>query len=954
MKQAATTVVLILLVAAFLYRSDESVSAADLPITQPQSGIALAYALSQPLGKHRRFGSDKRATKDPIEIGFASTHVGKANHVDTQNESSRSLGTSMPAPLLSFDGLSNFDNIAAYSAVVMPPDANGDVGPDHFVQVANLLLRVFDKSGSPLSPPIKLNQLFAELGTPCADQNDGLPVVLYDPLADRWLISQYCYSQPPFRQLVAVSATGDPLGRYHTYEFVMPNVRINDLAKFAVWRSSFLMTTEEILGSDYRGAGVFAFDRDKMLRGVPDAGFVYFGYRSPNGIPRNLMPIDLDGMNPPAADSPCLVAGYTATEYGDAADALRIFEFRPNFADAFASTFIEHSSSPLVVQPFDPTSPEGRTDITQPAPGAPLDSNSDRLAYRASYRRFDTHDSVVISHTIAMQQSPYRAGQRVYELKRPEGQSFSVEQQLTIGDAASSRWIGSAAIDGRGNIAFAYNRVTDSEPPSIVYSGRAANDQIGTLRDERSIVVGTGVQRAFGFRWGDYSSMSVDPVDDCTFWTNGQYYTMESQNFSEFTWLTRIGSFKFAECTPSPRARLSGVVRNATTGELIDDVNVMVDAYQRTTTNGAFGPIVMPPGQYTVNLRKKGFAGSGGVAILADGSDLRIDATMLPIPEVEVNGVEITAESCTVNNAPEPGESVTIRLSLVNRGELNATNVAVELLATDAVVPTSATQNYGDLPIGGEPVAREFSFDVNANVGCGASIELRFLIASEQIRPVIVAVPLRVGVENVTFRETFDRTQFAGLPPRWTRSNSIPELFWTISASRTTTQPKAAFSNAPIRPGWNEIVTPAIRIATSQARLTFQNWYELETTFLRNRLYDGSVLELSIDGGAWTDVIDAGGIFESGGYDGEIDGCCQNPLAGRQGWSGRSGIGPMSVFVTTSLRLPNSLAGREVRFRWRIGTDIGGFREGQYIDDVTVIDGFRCGCSIGGSIAQGN
>lgn len=948
MPKFAATVIVFMLLAAFLYRADEPTFAADLPITQPQTGRALAYALSPSLRDLRPTRIKKRDLGEPMIVGRDALGFDRIETKEANATVSRISGLSMPLPLLSFDGLSNYDNIDAYSAIVMPPDATGDVGPDHFVQAANLLLRVFDKSGQPQSPPIKLSELFRNLGTSCGNRNDGLPVVLYDTLADRWLISQYCYIQPPFRQLIAVSATGDPLGRYHTYEFVMPNVRINDLAKFAVWPDAFYMTTEEILGSDYRGAGVFAFDRAAMLRGDADASFVYFGYRSPDGKPRNLMPVDLDGITPPIANTPAMIMGYSATEYGDAADALRMFEIRPDFEDPFISTFREHKSSPFAVQAFDPTSPIGRMDINQPEPGSPLDSNSDRLAFRASYRNFGEHSSVIVSQTIAMQQSPYRAGQRVYELSKTGESGYVVEQQLTLGDNDSSRWIGSSAIDGGGNIAFSYNKATDTEPPSILYSGRAAGDAVGTVRQETPLVIGTGVQRAFGFRWGDYSSMSVDPVDDCTFWTNGQYYTLESQNFSEFTWLTRIGSFRYPECVSAPRARLSGTVRNATTGDLIDGVKVDSGVYQRITANGSFGPILLPPGNYTFNLSKKGFAGTSVVAVLENGSELHTNSTMLPIPEIEAAGIAITQESCTVNQAPEPGEDVTIRLSLVNRGELESPNVNVQLLASEQIQPTSGPQNFGKMPINGSPIAREFSFTVNPNVTCGSLIELRFNVESEPTRPTVLKVPLRAGVENVTFAESFDRTQVAGLPPRWTRSNSIPELFWTISTSRKTTQPKAIYSNAPIRPGTNELVTPSIRISTDQAKLSFQNWYELETTFLRNRLYDGSVLEVSVDGGQWIDVIDAGGIFESGGYDGEIDACCQNPLAGRQGWSGRSGIEPTSVFITTSLRLPPSLAGRVVRFRWRVGTDIGGFREGQYIDEVTVIDGYRCGCVNGG------
>ena len=185
-------------------------------------------------------------------------------------------GLPMPAPGVSFDGLSNYDNIAAYSAEIIPPDMIGDVGPNHYVQAVNALVRIFDKGGNAMTPPFRMSELFAPLGTPCSSHNDGEAIVIYDPLADRWLLSQYCTLFPPFRQMIAVSRTGDPAGAYYLYEFVMPNVRLNDVAKFGVWPDGYYMSTDEFIGSDFAGAGMFAFDRNKMLVGDPTARYVYF------------------------------------------------------------------------------------------------------------------------------------------------------------------------------------------------------------------------------------------------------------------------------------------------------------------------------------------------------------------------------------------------------------------------------------------------------------------------------------------------------------------------------------------------------------------------------------------------------------------------------------------------------------------------------------------------------
>ena len=347
-----------------------------------------------------------------------------------------SLTAPMPPATLSFAGLSNFDNIDAYGLVIIPPDISGDIGPNHYVQAANALARVFDRSGAPVTTPFKMSQLFAPLGTPCSTRDDGDPIVAYDPLADRWLLSQYCTNFPPFRQMVAVSHTADPAGAYYVYEFVMPNVKINDFPKFGVWPDAYYMSTEEYLGSDYAGAGLFAFDRAKMLAGDPSAGYVYFDQPSNSVVRRsNFLPADLDGLRPPPQGAPNVFVSYTATEYGDAADAIRLFEFRPDFRTPANSTFSERPESPLPVAAFDPTSPDGRADIRQPAPGERLDSNSDRINYRVAYRNLSATESIVFNQTVRMPDSSgvYRAGVRVYELRRAAGGPFAVTEQATIG-----------------------------------------------------------------------------------------------------------------------------------------------------------------------------------------------------------------------------------------------------------------------------------------------------------------------------------------------------------------------------------------------------------------------------------------------------------------------------------------------------------------------------------------
>jgi len=889
---------------------------------------------------------EPRSPQEPVS--------GRTSPGDVDGRIAKTSAVPVPTPSLSFDGLSNFDNIDAYSLFILPPDMNGDVGPNHYVQAVNSLLRVFDKNGIALTSPFKMSQLFAPLGTACSTRNDGLPIVLYDPLADRWMLSQYCNSFPPFRQMIAVSKTGDPTGAYFVYEFVMPNTRINDFPKFGVWPDAYYMSTEEFLGSDYYGAGIFAFERSKLLAGDPSAGYVYVS-RPGNSLSRrsNMLPSDLDGLRPPPSGAANIFVSYTATEYGDAQDAVRLFEFRPNFADPLASTFTERPESPITVPVFDPTSPDGRADITQPAPGDKLDSNSDRINFRVAYRNHGQQESLVFNQTVRLTQDPaaYRAGVRLYELRRTGSSAFSVAEASTIGDTTTSRWIGSSAQDHHGNLAVIYNLVADEKKPSIQFTGRLASEPAGAFRTESTLVNGTGVQKAFGWRWGDYSGMSVDPADDCTFWMTGEYYTQESQDFSDFTWLTRIGKFKFDECTTAPRAVLTGAVTSSLTGQPIQDATVSTGPYSRgSTSDGSYGNLLLLPGAYDVTASAHGYRPQTTAVTLADGQTQTRNFALQPIPVLETSGTAVSAESCGTNGSPDPGENITLSISLRNSGLAGTQGLTATLLSGGGVTNPGPPQNYGAIPAGGA-VSRPFTFTVSPTLDCGSLITLTLHLQDGANDLGNILISLRSGTPNVAFQESFDRSGQAQLPERWLRSETHLNIDeppfvrnWRVSSARSTSGTKAAFSPDIQYPGVNEMATPVFRISSANARLTFQNWYELETTFLRNRLYDGSVLEIKIGSLDWQDIITAGGLFESGGYDGTIDGCCQNPLAGRSGWSGRSGVNQTSEFITTSVRLPVSAAGQLVQLRWRVGSDIGSFREGQYIDDLKVTDGYTCSC----------
>lgn len=921
----------------------------------PQSAQAVAFGISERLGEIARVQpSDKRIAAAPskvVELGLnlPSARLFQNFTSDRDGAIASTSAVPMPPHSLSFNGLSNYDNVSVYELLIIPPDMTGDVGPNHYVQAVNSLIRVYDKKGSPVSAPVRISSIFAPLGTACAERNDGLPNVQYDTLADRWLISQVCSNFPPFRQMIAVSKTSDPAGQYFIYEFVMPNVKINDFPKFGVWPDAYYMSTDEFLGAEYVGAGAFAFDRTKMLAGDPAASYVYFNLPVVQQIRRGgLLPSDLDGLRPPPTGSPNIFASYTATEYGDAQDAVRLFNFHVYFTNPANSTFTERPESPIAVAAFDPTSPDGRPDITQPPPGERLDSISDRLNHRLAYRNFGTHESLVVNQTVRTTpvDQPYRAGVRVYELRRAGG-GFSPHEHTTIGDAVYSRWIAAAAQDNAGNIAVEYNRVSDDKKPSILYSGKLATEPQGAFRPEEMLIEGTGVQKGFGWRWGEYSGLNIDPIDDCTFWMTNAYYTLASQDFSDFGWLTRIGRFKFDECTAAPRGTITGVVTNSVTLQGIANAKITATAYSRGTDSiGSYGNLTVLPGTYNVTASANGFRSQTVTVTVANGQTLTQNFSLQPIPVLQNTANEITAESCGINQAVEPGETVTLNISLRNTGSLPTQNLIATLQSAGGIINAGPPQSYGTLPVGGSVVARPFSFTVSPAVLCGGVVTLTLNLQDGAENFGTVSFDLRAGEVRYAFRENFDGVTAPNLPLGWTTSSSANHQLWRTSSTRNQTAPNSVFSPAPHQQGMNELISPIFSVTTPNAEINFRNWYELETTFLRNRLYDGSVLEVKIGISAWQDILAAGGTFLSGGYDGVIDGCCQNPLAGRLGWSGRSGLNQTSEFITTRAKLPASAAGQNVQLRWRIGSDIGGFREGQYIDNLAVADGYSCSCAL--------
>ena len=729
-----------------------SVAVTKLPeVVDPEAGAARLM-----VRKYDGRGVDDTAKeKNPLN----ANRVKKSDHVKKPDSSpsfadqalSPAFPSTIPTPSVSFEGLSSMDNSAVLGTTFAPSDAVGDVGPNHYVQMTNTLVRVFNKDGTPAAAPFRLSSLTGVAGGPCANIDDGDPIVNYDPLADRWILSQFCVGDTgnaiiPGHQVFAVSRTADPTGQYYVYDFVHPNTKFQDYPHVAVWPDAYYMSTNQFSGNTFGGAGAFAYDRLKMLQGDPTASFVYFDQASICPSCGGQLPTDLDGTITPPAGMGNLFMEFRATEFGDPADGLRIFEFKPNFADPNASTYTQVGTD-LVLADFDANSPLSRSCVEQPGTTSGLDCVADRMMHRLAYRNLGTVaepvNSWVLNFTVNVGggsgagMATYQAGVRWVELRRAGAGSLSVNQQGTQSkdpgtpDGGTNMWMGSIAQDAGGNIFLGYSTSggTDPDFPSIKYSGRLSTDPPNTMGQGEAVGhLGTGFQgTAANSRWGDYSAASVDPSDECTFWYT-QGYRAAEQNATAFNWTTRvIGGIRMPGCTTPPRGSVSGVITGCATGQPLNNAIVTLPGgfVGLTNANGQYTIINVPVGTTSASATRMGgfdIATSGGLTVNS-GESATANMCLTGIPVLAQATATLLTESCIpANGVIDPGETVTIGLPVKNTGGADTLNTVGTLQPSGGVTSPGASQSYGALISGGETVTRTFSFTADPDLTCGTDI----------------------------------------------------------------------------------------------------------------------------------------------------------------------------------------------------------------------------------------
>jgi hypothetical protein len=465
----------------------------------------------------------------------------------------------MPIPIQSFDGL-RFNGACAggQCGAGWPPDTNGDVGPNHYIQAVNEAYGIFNKTGTQLAAFTE-NQLWSGGGSnPCNGNSFGDPVVLYDQLADRWILTHFAFATiggdpvSPFYECIAASKTSDPVaGGWWLYALRMdpggtgapPVGTLNDYPKFGIWPNCLYMAANEFTypAGTFAGTVFASFSRSDLESGATlrwALGFI----NNPNG-PFSMIPSNLRGTTAgamPSAGAPNYFVSESQTAFA--------FEVRKFTAGTNCGGGGTLSAPTNVSQTTYTASPGG---IAQPNTANMLDAVGDRLMQKVQYRKVGSTESLWVVHNVQNTGGTVRPQWAQIDVTGATIATAPVQQQIYAPDTTLHRWMGSIAADRQGNVALGYSTSNGTSPnfPSIAYSGRLATDPLNSLSQaESQLIAGAGSQNNGVNRWGDYTAMSVDPVDDCTFWYTNEYYSGQASGTSG-DWQTRIGSFKFPSCT---------------------------------------------------------------------------------------------------------------------------------------------------------------------------------------------------------------------------------------------------------------------------------------------------------------------------------------------------------------------------------------------------------------------
>lgn len=744
------------------------------PLT-PVSVQAINFAISDPI----RDLPDAAGATSESEARLEGNEIRELNSQDIKVPPPEAAGldsvdATLPGPVVvpnapvlppgvTFDGLTDADNGTFLGILVNPSDENIAVGPNDIVQTTNLLFRVYSKTGAPKTTPKPISALFKKLGGVCGSSDQGDPIVMHDRQADRWIISQFNFTNAnaaPYHECIAISTSSDPTGSYYMYDFITVGNEFPDYPKIGTWPDGYYMTVNQFtLHGPFNGTGCYAFDRSKMLVGDPSATFIYFNLNltnNPEGI-FAMQPSDQDSLTPPPAGAPNVFAYEISDEYEVApnnVDGLRLFDFHADFTTPANSTFKVRPESPILVAPYDARDPNGRGDVKQPPPAKAatdyLDSIGYHLMYRWQYRNQGGNESLVGAATVnvsgvnPVNNATYQAGVRYFQLKKSApGAPYVLFDSTTFSPDANNpatglnRWLPSAAVDNQGNLAVSYSVSSTTVFPSIRYAGRDFNIP-GGLTGEQTLFNGTGPAAdqpglAGGSRWGDYQSLVIDPSDDCTFWTTNQYLNVPAG--SQFNWRTRIGSFKFSTCTAPATGILKGKITACDSGVAINGafVNLSNGSSAGTAPDGTYS-ITLLPGTYTVTVSdplRNCVASSTTTVTVAAGATVTNDVCLNGAAKPLLDNTDATAVTISGGNGNgtiDPAECNNLNVKVVNMGCAIGKGITAVLSSTTPnVIITQPNSPYADIAIDASGT-NTTAFKVSTGPGFACTTKIDFTL----------------------------------------------------------------------------------------------------------------------------------------------------------------------------------------------------------------------------------
>lgn len=829
---------------------------------------------------------------------------------------------------------------------VNPPDTVGDVGPVHFIQAINdasgTTYVVYDKTdGSIVAGPFLLSALGLG-GAGSCNSGSGDPIVLYDHLAQRWMLSEFASSGNTL--CIYVSQTSDPVtGGWYNYQFSTPN--FPDYPKYGVWPDAYYVTSNE------NSPTYYALEREKMLTG-DSAGMQRFTLSPLGGFSfQCLTPCDLDGAAPPAG-APNYAMRHKDDEAHEGSpngseDYIEIYEFHVDWDNEANSTVTGPLELPVTEFDSNLNGLTAYEAIPQQGSAVLLDPLREVVMWRLQYRNFGTHEAMIGCFVTDVDGTDH-AGKRWFELRKTTG-NWSVYQEGTYAPDAHGRWMGSIAMDGSGNIALGYNTSSSSMYPGLRYVGRLASDPLGTMPQAETTLVSGSAPNGSN-RYGDYSAMVVDPVDDCTFWFTSQYNPASQ-------WSTWIASFTFDACGCEEPVAPSNVMAVPNGDNRIDISWTSVPGITNYTVMRTIGACP----QATYSVLATNVASSPYIDTTVSG-DVTYSYAVRSFNFEE--GCESTNSACSdaITTGPCSEPPIFAGLSSVENAQEDTCALELAWSAAEAVCGSNVlyhvyrSTNALFSPSASARIASCLTDTNYVDKTVESGVTYYYIVRSEDDTgpgdgPCVGGnsdsnIVEMAGTPSGPLATVFADDMESG-SGQWSTAALTADTGtdpWEIVTTDAASPTHSFFclDEPQVKDQVLQLAAAEVLPAGSDCVLEFQSLINCQPN------KDGGVLEYSVDSGSnWYDILagDGGSIpansdrFITGGY-GTTIASASNPIDGRGAWSASG-----SSFSTVQVDL-SDMAGSSILLRWRFGCDSSipptGVGLGWNVDDVVITCGGDC------------